>query len=127
MITDFKVSITDKAASLVKETIENFEGSDCHLYFYVAGGGCSGLQYGLAVAEGEPEIDDYVVISNDIKIVVDRKSSKYLDGAIIDYTDDKLNKGFKIDNPNASKSCGCSKSFSVDGEEYDTCGGCGYK
>jgi iron-sulfur cluster assembly accessory protein len=124
---DFKVSITDAAAVLVKESIDGFEGTDCHLYFYVAGGGCSGLQYGLAVSEGEPEIDDIVVFDNDIKIVVDANSAKYLNGAIIDYTEDSMQKGFKIENPNAAKSCGCSKSFSVEGEEYDTCGGCGYK
>jgi hypothetical protein len=35
--------------------------------------------------------------------------------------------GFKIDNPNAGKSCGCGSSFSVEGETHDTCGGCGYK
>ena len=108
---DFKVSITDAAAILVKESIDGFEGTDCHLYFYVAGGGCSGLQYGLAVSEGEPEIDDIVVFDNDIKIVVDANSAKYLNGAIIDYTEDGMQKGFKIENPNAAKSCGCSKFY----------------
>ena len=127
MITDFKVSITDKAAEIVKDTIENFEGTDCYLYFYVAGGGCSGLQYGLAVSEGEMEIDDIVVIDNGIKIVIQGSSAKYVNGAVIDYTGDGMQTGFKIDNPNAAKTCGCSNSFSVSGEEYDTCGGCGYK
>ena len=124
---DFKVSITDAAAILVKESIDGFEGTDCHLYFYVAGGGCSGLQYGLAVSEGEPEIDDVIVNDNGIKIVVDGKSAKYLNGAVINYKEDGLLSGFKIENPNAEKSCGCGSSFSVEGETYDSCGGCGYK
>jgi len=46
---------------------------------------------------------------------------------VIDYTEGGMQTGFKIDNPNAAKTCGCSNSFNVSGEEYDTCGGCGYK
>ncbi len=121
------VTITDVAAEFIKTAMSDSETVDPHLYFYVSGGGCSGLQYGLAISEGEPEIDDVVVYDKDIKIVIDHNSAKYLDGAIIGYTTEGMQSGFKIENPNASKSCGCSKSFSVEGEEYDTCGGCGYK
>ena len=121
------IIISDEAAKLVKNTMAEIETEDPHLFIYVAGGGCSGLQYGMAVSEGEPEIDDIVVYSNDIKIVVEGKSAKYLDGAIINYKENGLMSGFKIENPNAEKSCGCGSSFSVEGETYDSCGGCGYK
>ena len=121
------ITITEKAAELVKSTMAEIETEDPHLFIYVAGGGCSGLQYGMAVSEGEPEIDDVVVYDNGVKIVVDGKSVKYLDGAIINYKEDGLMSGFKIVNPNAEKSCGCGSSFSVEGETYDSCGGCGYK
>ena len=121
------LTITDQAAELVKTTMAEIETEDPHLFIYVAGGGCSGLQYGMAVSEGEPEIDDVVVYNNGVKIVVDGKSVKYLDGAIINYKEDGLMSGFKIVNPNAEKSCGCGSSFSVEGETYDSCGGCGYK
>jgi iron-sulfur cluster assembly accessory protein len=121
------LTITDRAAELVKTTMAEIETEDPHLFIYVAGGGCSGLQYGMAVSEGEPEIEDVVVYDNGVKIVVDGKSAKYLNGAVINYKEDGLMSGFKIENPNAAKSCGCSKSFSVEGEEHDTCGGCGYK
>ena len=122
-----QITITDQAAELVKTTMAEVETEDPHLFIYVAGGGCSGLQYGMAVSEGEPEIDDIVVYDNGVKIVVDGKSVKYLDGAIINYKEDGLMSGFKIVNPNAEKSCGCGSSFSVEGETYDSCGGCGYK
>ena len=122
-----QITITDQAAELVKTTMAEIETEDPHLFIYVAGGGCSGLQYGMAVSEGEPEIDDVVVYDNGVKIVVDGKSVKYLDGAIINYKEDGLMSGFKIVNPNAEKSCGCGSSFSVEGEAYDSCGGCGYK
>ena len=126
-VSTLNITITDQAAELVKSTMAEIETEDPHLFIYVAGGGCSGLQYGMAVSEGEPEIDDIVVYNNDIKIVVDGKSVKYLDGAIINYKEDGLMSGFKIENPNAEKSCGCGSSFSVEGETYDSCGGCGYK
>ena len=106
--------------------MDEIETENPHLYLYVAGGGCSGLKYGLAVSEGEPEIDDVVVYDKEIKIIVDANSAKYLDGAIITYKKDGLMSGFKIENPNASKSCGCGSSFTVEGEESDSCGGCGY-
>jgi iron-sulfur cluster assembly protein len=126
-VSTLNITITDKAAELVKNTMAEIETEDPHLFIYVAGGGCSGLQYGMAVSEGEPEIDDVVVYDNGVKIVVDGKSVKYLDGAIINYKEDGLMSGFKIENPNAEKSCGCGSSFSVEGETYDSCGGCGYK
>ena len=126
-MSTLNITISDKAAELVKNTMAEIETEDPHLFIYVAGGGCSGLQYGMAVSEGEPEIDDIVVYSNDIKIVVEGKSAKYLDGAIINYKENGLMSGFKIENPNAEKSCGCGSSFSVEGETYDSCGGCGYK
>ena len=121
------IVITDVAAEFIKNTMADIDTEDPHLYLYVAGGGCSGLQYGLAVSEGEPEIDDVIVYSNDIKIVVAGDSAKYLDGAVINYKEDGLMSGFKIENPNAGKSCGCGSSFSVEGETHDTCGGCGHK
>jgi iron-sulfur cluster assembly protein len=126
-VSTINITITDQAAELVKNTMAEIETEDPHLFIYVAGGGCSGLQYGMAVSEGEPEIDDVVVYDNGVKIVVDGKSVKYLDGAIINYKEDGLMSGFKIVNPNAEKSCGCGSSFSVEGETYDSCGGCGYK
>jgi iron-sulfur cluster assembly protein len=126
-VSTINITITDQAAELVKNTMAEIETEDPHLFIYVAGGGCSGLQYGMAVSEGEPEIDDIVVYDNGVKIVVEGKSAKYLDGAVINYKEDGLMSGFKIVNPNAEKSCGCGSSFSVEGETYDSCGGCGYK
>jgi iron-sulfur cluster assembly protein len=125
-VSTLNITITDQAAELVKNTMAEIETENPHLYLYVAGGGCSGLQYGLAVSEGEPEIDDVIVFDNGIKIIVDANSAKYLDGAVITYKKDGLMSGFKIENPNASKSCGCGSSFTVEGEESDSCGGCGY-
>jgi iron-sulfur cluster assembly protein len=126
-MNDLNITISETAAKIILNTIEDQTVSDPYLAFYVVGGGCSGLQYGLALAEGEPEIDDIIVYDKNIKIAVENSSEKYVNGCVIDYQENGMQSGFKVENPNAAKTCGCSKSFSVDGEEHDTCGGCGYK
>ncbi len=109
------IEITDIAAQEIKNAFIDNEIVDPFIIFYVAGGGCSGLQYGLAISDGEPEIDEIITYSQDIKIAVESKSAKYVDGAIIDYvTENGLIGGFKITNPTAVKSCGCGKSFSAE-------------
>jgi len=126
-MNDLNITISETAAKIILNTIEDQTVSDPYLAFYVVGGGCSGLQYGLALAEGEPEIDDIIVYDKNIKIAVENSSAKYVNGCVIDYQENGMQSGFKVENPHAAKTCGCSKSFSVDGEEHDTCGGCGYK
>ena len=123
---ELKVTLTDSAANMINTNLEEIDTPDMYLNFYVAGGGCSGLQYGLALSEGEPEIDDVIVFDKGIKIAVDIHSTKYVNGAIIDYVENGMQSGFKVTNPNATKGCGCGKSFLVGGEEVDSCGGCGY-
>ena len=109
------IEITDIAAEEIKNAFTDNEIVNPFIIFYVAGGGCSGLQYGLAISDGEPEIDEIITYSNDIKIAVDSKSAKYVDGAVIDFVSENgLIGGFKITNPTAVKSCGCGKSFSAD-------------
>ena len=81
----------------------------------VQGGGCSGFMYELGFV-GKDDVNDEQDIVEDydgLKIVVDKKSLLYLDGTTIDWVEDLNQRGFKFDNPNAKKSCGCSKSFSA--------------
>jgi iron-sulfur cluster assembly protein len=124
------IEITDIAAEEIKNAFKDNEITEPFIVFYVAGGGCSGLQYGLAISDGEPEIDEIITYSKDIKIAVESKSAKYVDGAIIDFVSENgLIGGFKITNPTAVKSCGCGKSFSTE-DSIDTlnegsgCGSC---
>jgi iron-sulfur cluster assembly protein len=109
------ITITDNAVRIILDSIESMEVKDPYLAFYVAGGGCSGLQYGLALSEGDVEIDDVVVFVNGIKVAIEQRSAKYVDGCEIDYVNtNEMTGGFKINNPNAQKGCGCGKSFSPD-------------
>ena len=78
----------------------------------VKGGGCSGYVYQMGF-ETESKNGDSVINENRVPIFVDSKSLALLDGIEIDFTSDILNRGFKFNNPNASKSCGCGTSFAV--------------
>ena len=70
-MNDLNITISETAAKIILNTIEDQSVSDPYLAFYVAGGGCSGLQYGLALAEGEPEIDDIIIYDKGVKIAVE--------------------------------------------------------
>jgi len=105
------VTITDKAAEKAKALLEARELVETGaLRVFVAGGGCSGYQYGMALARSAEE-DDIVLEQMGVKILVDPESAQYLQGAEIDYVDDIMKSGFSIYNPNATKSCACGSSF----------------
>ncbi|MCC7366465.1 MAG: iron-sulfur cluster insertion protein ErpA [Dehalococcoidia bacterium] len=107
------VTITDKAAEKAKALLEARELADGGLRIFVAGGGCSGYQYGMALARAA-EQDDIVLEQMGVRIVVDPESAQYLQGAEIDYVDDIMKSGFSIYNPNATKSCACGSSFQTE-------------
>jgi iron-sulfur cluster assembly protein len=104
------VSITEKAAEKAKALLEARELPEGALRVFVAGGGCSGYQYGMALARSA-EDDDIILEQGGVRIVVDPESAQYLQGAEIDYVDDIMKSGFSIYNPNAVKSCACGSSF----------------
>ena len=108
--TETLVNITDKAAEKARALLEARELPEGALRVFVAGGGCSGYQYGMALARSA-EDDDLVLMQSGVRIVIDPESAQYLKGAEIDYIDDIMKSGFSIYNPNATKSCACGSSF----------------
>ena len=120
------ITLTDRAASELSGLISE-QKAGAALRVWVAGGGCSGLQYGMALDDNNPEDGDQVFEDRGIKIYVDELSLNYMNGASVDYVDDTLGGGFKIENPNATSSCGCGNSFkTADGAGAGAgCGGCG--
>ncbi len=104
------VTITDRAADKAKNLLETRGLSSGALRVFVVGGGCSGYQYGMALAQ-EVEDGDLVVEQSGVKILVDPDSVPLLRGAEIDYVDDLMKSGFTIFNPNAVRSCACGSSF----------------
>lgn len=124
------INITDRAATEVKGLLDRQEKPDAMLRVFVAGGGCSGFQYGMTLEEEAMEGDSTFAI-NGVNVIVDPRSSMYLEGAEIDFVDNLMGGGFKIDNPNAKSSCGCGHSFTPkEGEGAEAVpagagGGCG--
>jgi iron-sulfur cluster assembly accessory protein len=71
------------------------------------------LSYGMGFEES-PDEDDHVIEQNGVRVLVDSYSQRYLKGANIDYIDSLMGSGFKINNPNVTKSCSCGHSFSAE-------------
>jgi len=105
-----QVTLTEAGAEAVKEMLAKRELEGYALRVFVSGGGCSGFQYGMAL-EAETRASDLVFEQHDVKVVVDEVSITYLKGSTIDYVEDVMGSGFKIDNPNVVSSCGCGNSF----------------
>ena len=109
-VTEALITITSRAAEKAKTLLIEKQMPDGALRVFVVGGGCSGYQYGMALA-AEPETGDVIIESEGVRIVVDRDSTQYLSGAEIDYVEDLMKSGFTIYNPDAASSCACGSSF----------------
>lgn len=110
------IFLTDGAVETVRNLLQEKDVPDYGLRVFVAGGGCSGLQYGMAL-EAEARPYDHVIEKDGIKVFIDPTSMMYLNQATIGYEDSLMGGGFKIDNPNAMSSCGCGSSFKTEGSQ----------
>ena len=117
------LTVTPGAVTKIRELLVQRNIPNHALRVFVSGGGCSGLQYGMAF-EGNPQEFDTMVEVDGVKLVVDPTSIMYVGGATIDYVDSLMGGGFRIDNPNAVSSCGCGNSFRTKGETSASAGGC---
>ena len=104
------VMLTDAAAEKAKALIDRDDREGYFLRLKVVGGGCSGLQYQLMFDNEVLDLDQEAEFEG-LKVVVDPKSAVYVVGTTIDYVDDLIQSGFKIENPNATNTCGCGESF----------------
>jgi len=109
-MTPMPVLITEKAAEMVKKAMAQEDASHQALRVGVIGGGCSGLQYLLDFTENPSEAD-FVDEQHGVKIFVDPFSGAHLMGTTVDYVDNLQGAGFKFENPNIQRSCGCGSSF----------------
>ena len=107
------ITLMPAAIAHVKHLLERQNIPDHYLRIGVAGGGCSGLSYKLSTEAEAGATDKVIEAGEGLKLLVDLKSSLYLAGMELDYSDDLMNAGFKFRNPNAKSSCGCGESFGV--------------
>ncbi len=121
-----EITLLPAAADKIRSLLEERKLTDHGLRVFVAGGGCSGMQYGMAIEKEAGEFDT-TIESNGVRVFVDPTSMMYLSGATIDYVDSLMGGGFRIDNPNAVSTCGCGHSFRTAGQAAASSGeGCGH-
>jgi len=105
------VTISERAARRIGEILKS-EGSGAMLRISVEGGGCSGFQYKFDVDRAKAE-DDLVIERDHAVVLVDSASAPFLAGSEVDFVDDLIGASFRVNNPNATASCGCGTSFSI--------------
>jgi iron-sulfur cluster assembly accessory protein len=104
------ITVTDSAVKQLQSILaEEPDAAGKGLRIIVEHGGCAGLQYGMALDARKD--GDSVVEREGVQVLVDAESAKYLSGSTIDFTDGLSGAGFRIQNPNAVRSCGCGTSF----------------
>ncbi len=118
------LSVTSSAVQVIRTLLEQRQIPNHALRVFVSGGGCSGMQYGMAFEESPRDFDKVVTIDG-VRLIIDPTSMMYLQGATIDYVDSLMGGGFRIENPNAVSTCGCGHSFRTSGDSAaDSEGGC---
>ena len=106
------IEFTERAAKRLSAILKAESKTDHGLRVEVISGGCSGMNYNMTFDNEKKEFDK-IFESQGLKIYCDLKSWLYVKGTTIDFSDDLLSGGFKIENPNAERTCGCGTSFSV--------------
>lgn len=105
------VALSAAAAERIKSVVSG-EPVGAGLRVAVEGGGCSGFQYEIGVAQAA-NADDLVIERDGARLFIDPVSLPYLLGSEVDWVDELIGASFKVKNPNATSSCGCGVSFSV--------------
>jgi iron-sulfur cluster assembly accessory protein len=104
-------TVTERAARRIAQILAA-EPAPSVLRVSVEGGGCSGFQYKFDIQQ-KPAPDDLVIEHDGAKVVVDPVSLQYMSGSALDYVNDLIGASFKVENPQATASCGCGTSFSL--------------
>ena len=122
------MTVTPAAVAVIQNLLQERNIPNHALRVFVTGGGCSGMQYGMAFEQGKQDYDTVVSVDS-VRLLVDPTSLVYLRGATIDFVDSLIGGGFRIENPNAVSSCGCGSSFKTandDGTEEAGCSSCSH-
>ena len=114
-IDEIVVKITKSAQEQIKYIINAKNDTTLRLRIYTKPGGCSGLEYAMSL--GHKAEGDYEVLVNDIGVIIDSTTFPHVNGITLNYEVDLLASGFKIDNPNAVKTCGCGTSFRTEDDK----------
>ena len=119
-----EISVTDKA---IEQLLGSGVSGENFLRLGVQQGGCAGLSYSAFIDDLQTETDAVIFEQESLRIIADNEFLHLVDGLTIDFSDDLVQPGFILKNPNAQRSCGCGSSFKANEEDEITpCGGnCG--
>ncbi len=106
------IKVTENASRRLRSLLEKQGRPQGALRVAVIGGGCSGLQYRMDLVDG-PAPRDILVLSSDVRVVIDPKSALFVSGSLLDFSEDLQKGGFKVTNPNAVAHCSCGESFAA--------------
>lgn len=106
------ITITENAKTKILDLMLEENDDQLALRAFVQGGGCAGFSYGFTFDSDQNE-DDFVIMIDDRKVLIDSLSMQYMQGSSIDYQESLMGSEFKILNPNVQTTCGCGSSFSV--------------
>jgi iron-sulfur cluster assembly protein len=106
------IKVTENASRRLRSLLEKQGRPQGALRVAVIGGGCSGLQYKMDLVDG-PAPRDILVLSSDVRVVIDPKSALFVSGSLLDFSEDLQKGGFKVTNPNAVAHCSCGESFAA--------------
>ena len=106
----FPIKLTDAAVQQVKRLLTKDGRPEAFLRLGVKGGGCSGLEYVMKI-DTQPKDIDLILELDGVRVACDAKSAVFLNGSVFDFTGNLIGGGFKFENPNAGRSCGCGTSF----------------
>lgn len=116
-----QLTVTSEAASKIKSLMADKGLAEHALRVFVSGGGSSGFQYGMAF-DNNPQASDHIIEAKGIRLIVDAMSLPFLQGSNIDFVDNVMGGGFRIDNPNAVSTCACGHSAGHASDEGGSCG-----
>ena len=108
--TPFPITLTAKASDKVKEALVLEKLENHGLRVGVMGGGCNGLEYLLDFNEG-PSDEDFTCEQHGVRVFIDPYSAAHLEGTTVDFVETLQKTGFKFENPNVVRTCGCGSSF----------------
>ena len=106
-----QLAITQAAATQIGKILAS-ENAGSKLRVAVQGGGCSGFSYIFSIDDTQTD-SDLIFTRDGVHVLVDDMSLQYMEGAEIDWVDDLIGASFRINNPNATASCGCGTSFDI--------------
>ena len=107
-----QITLESSAIVKIKTLLAEEDVKGLKLRIYVSGGGCSGFQYGFTFDDHQND-DDFLVVQDEVSLLVDLHSMQYLTGSVISYDTSLMTSGFNIKNPAATSTCGCGSSFAA--------------